>query len=263
MRWEYWYVFPYAILVAITANASGFSGAVLFQPFFNFALKLPIGQSIATGVATETIGMTSGASRYWMMRKVDGAAVRAMLPWALVGVAIGLIVFATAPRHLLRLIVGVVVGAIAIGQLDNAGRRHFGRRPAADLAALSRFRWLSVLAGAFSACTGTGVAEIHQPMLEHQGDLETKRANATGIVIEAVADWAITAVNLSLGNLRLDILVFSATGVVIGAQIGALLSPYLPDRLLKVIFAVCVLGIACVYIGTSALALLRPTGAAG
>ena len=40
MSFEYWYVFPVAIVVAILANASGFSGGVLFQPFFNFILKV-------------------------------------------------------------------------------------------------------------------------------------------------------------------------------------------------------------------------------
>ncbi len=83
INWDYWYVFPYAVAVATIANASGFSGGVLFQPFFNFALRLPIGQSIATGVATETIGMSSGACRYFLMRKIDLAAAKAMLPAAI------------------------------------------------------------------------------------------------------------------------------------------------------------------------------------
>ena len=65
-----------------------------------------------------------------------------------------------------------------------------------------------------------------------------------------MTDWGITLVNLSLGNLRLDILVFSASGVLIGGQIGAALSPYLPDRLLKTVFGVCILFIASVYIVT-------------
>jgi uncharacterized membrane protein YfcA len=135
---EYWYVFPYAVVVAIIANASGFSGGVLFQPFFNFALELPIGQSIATGVATETIGMSSGASRYFRMGKIDLAAARQMLPAVLVGVVLGLTVFTCAPRDVLRMLVGLVIGSIAIYQLYNAGRKRFGTRRTADLGALGR-----------------------------------------------------------------------------------------------------------------------------
>ena len=45
---QYWYVFPIAVCVATLCNASGFSGSVLFQPFFNFILQVPIAQSVAT-----------------------------------------------------------------------------------------------------------------------------------------------------------------------------------------------------------------------
>lgn len=249
--WHYWFVFPYAVTVAIVANASGFSGAVLFQPFFNFALGLPIHQSIATGVATETIGMSSGASRYLVMHKVDVKAAERLLPAVVVGVVLGLVAFSHTPRDVLRLIVGLVVGGIAIHQLHQVSLRHYGTAPSADLAVLTRSSWVSGLAGTFSACTGTGVAEMHQPLLEQRGGLATKRANATAIFIEAAADWIITVVNLTLGNLRLDILVFSATGVLIGAQLGAGWSPRLPDRLLKTAFAICVLGIGAVYVATS------------
>jgi uncharacterized membrane protein YfcA len=256
INWGYWYVFPFAIVVAATANASGFSGGVLFQPFFNFVLDLPIGQSIATGIATETIGMSSGAHRYARMRQIDRRAAWQVLPVLLAGVAAGIFVFAHLPRDLLRLVVGTVVGAIAAYQLYLAWHRRFGTRHTADPAALKRYAWVSFLAGGASACTGTGVAELHQPLLEHHGGLATKRANATAIVIEAVADWGITLVNLSLGNLRFDILVFSAAGVLIGAQLGAFASPCLPDRLLKVAFSLCVLGIGTIYVVTSLRSLL-------
>ena len=251
LNWHYWYVFPFAIVVSIVANASGFSGSVLFQPFFNFVLNLPLQQSIATGVATETIGMSSGASRYLLMRKVDLCAVRRVVLAVLIGVMAGLFVFVRAPRNELRLVVGLVVSVIALGQLYQAALRRCGVAYNADLAVLRRFSAVSFLAGVFSACTGTGVAEMHQPLLEQQGGLATKRANATAIVIEAVADWAITVANLSLGNLRLDILLFSTTGVMVGAQIGAHVSHRLPDRLLKAVFALCVMGIGTVYVATS------------
>jgi uncharacterized membrane protein YfcA len=258
LDWSYWYVFPFAIGVSTIANASGFSGAVLFQPFFNFVLRLPLPQSIATGVATEAIGMTSGASRYLFMRKVDLPAAKVMVPRALIGVAIGLLVFVYAPRNLLRVIVGLVVGGIALHQLRLVSERHFGQRTVADLPALRRptLAPVSMLAGAFSAATGTGVAEMHQPLLEGRGGLTTKRANATAIFIEAIADLTITVTNLSLGNLRPEILLFSVSGVLVGAQLGAAWSPRLPDLLLKTAFALCVLFISLIYATTGLYGLL-------
>ena len=59
---DYWYVFPSAVFVAIVANASGFSGGVLFQPFFNFVLQLPLGR--CSPWATQRLA-TRNCSRMW------------------------------------------------------------------------------------------------------------------------------------------------------------------------------------------------------
>jgi uncharacterized membrane protein YfcA len=163
---------------------------------------------------------------------------------------VGLLVFSRAPRELLRLIVGVVVAGVALQQLHTAFRGWQGTHAEADLRLLDRHRWVGVIAGSFSACTGTGVAELHQPFLEQMGGLATRRANATAIALEAIADWGISLVNVSLGNLRFDILVFSGTGVLIGAQLGARLSSRVSSRLLKTLFAACVLGIGAIYVTT-------------
>lgn len=246
----YWYVFPAALSVAILANASGFSGSVLFQPFFNLVLQLPIGQSVANGVATESIGMTSGAVRYLAMKQVDVRAWLTMLPCVVAGVGAGLYLFLWLPGDWLRLLVGVVVGSLAVWKLVEVGRRVHGVAMSADRPRLRRAFWVSALAGSFSASTGTGVAEMHQPLFESRGGLETRRANATAIAIEATACWVITGANLSWGNLRPEILIFSTTGVLLGAQIGAWSSRYVPVRPLKIAFAGCVLVISAIYITT-------------
>jgi len=133
----------------------------------------------------------------------------------------------------------------------------FGTQENANLDALRKRYGRSFIAGVFSAVTGTGVAEMHQPLLDHEGELNTKRANATAILIEALADWVITIFNLTIGNLNFDILVFSMSGVLIGAQLGAILSPHLPDRLLKTIFGVSVLSIGVIYVVTAGLSFVK------
>ena len=246
--WEYWYVFPYAIFVATFANASGFSGAVLFQPFFNFGLNLPIAQSIATGIATETIGMTGGALRYRAMKKIDWAAVKVLMPAILIGVCLGLFIFYKLTPPVLRIVVGLVVGSIALYQLIRVVKNVYGENDFADLDALKRWRWSGIFSGSFSACTGTGVAEMSQPILENKGSLKVHKANATAIALEAGADWMISIINLSTGNLRFDILVFSVSGVIVGSQLGAVASPKISPKLLKIVFGSCVLGVALIYL---------------
>lgn len=251
---EYWYVFPAAVCVAILCNSSGFSGSVLFQPFFNFVLQVPIAQSIATGIATETIGMTSGALRYWKMgNKIDIKAVKKVFPYVYAGIAAGIFLFAFISKIWLRLIVGVCIFSIASYQLYLAYLGKFSTNDRANLDALNTpiSKIKSFFAGISSASTGTGIAEIHQPMFEHDAELATKKANASAILIEALGNWFITLLNIKLGNINYDILIFSATGVFIGGQIGPLLSTHIPDRILKIIFGISISLIGLIYITTS------------
>lgn len=251
---QYWYIFPIAICVATLCNASGFSGSVLFQPFFNFILQVPIAQSVATGIATETIGMSSGALRYWRMgNKIDIKAVKKVFPCVYAGIASGIFLFVFLPQLWLRLAVGCSIFSIATYQLYLAYLGKFGVNDIADLNILSSpvSRIKSFLAGVSSASTGTGVAEIHQPMFEHDANLTTKKANASAILIEALGNWFITLLNIKLGNINYEILIFSASGVLIGGQIGPLISSHFSDRILKIIFGIFVSIIGLIYIITS------------
>ena len=258
MNFDYWYIFPISILVAIFANASGFSGAVLFQPIFYFILPLPISQSIATGIATETIGMSSGAFSYWRMGKIDLKAVKQVFPYVYLGIAAGIFLFVFLPKMWLRLIVGCSIFSIASYQLYLVYLGKFGTNDKADIKTLNsiKSRFKSFFAGVSSASTGTGVAEIHQPMFEHDAGLATKKANGSAILIEALGNLFITLLNIKLGNINYEILVFSASGVFIGGQIGPVISNYISDRILKTIFGISVSLIGVVYIFTSLESIL-------
>lgn len=259
MNFDYWYIFPIAVIVATLCNASGFSGSVLFQPFFNFILGVPIAQSVATGIATETIGMSSGAFRYWKMgNKIDTKAVRKVFPYVYLGIASGIFLFVFLPKLWLRLVVGCSIFSIATYQLYLAYLGKVGINDKSDLNILSSPipRIKSFFAGASSASTGTGIAEIHQPIFEHDAGLATKKANASAILIEALGNWFITLLNIKLGNINYDILIFSAAGVLIGGQIGPVISNYISDRILKTIFGISVSLIGIVYIFTSLESIL-------
>ena len=251
---EYWYIFPLAICICILCTASGFSGSILFQPFFNFVLQIPVAQSIATGIATETIGMTSGAITYWRMgNKIDIKAVKKVFPYVYAGIAAGIFLFIFLPKIWLRLVVGCSIFSVANYQLYLAYLGKFGVNDRANLNVLNapKSHIKQFFAGVSSAATGTGIAEIHQPMFEHDAGLATKKANASAILVEALGNWFITLLNIKMGNINYEILIFSVSGVLIGGQIGPILSNYISDRILKTIFGISVSIIGLIYITTS------------
>jgi uncharacterized membrane protein YfcA len=201
--------------------------------------------------------MTNGAITYAMMRdektSIDRKALRSVAPFVIAGVVAGIVFFVYAPRPLLRFAVGLVIAGIAMYQIYLAGKNKLGSMPSTDLKILAKpyNRIYQFLAGAFSASTGTGVAEMHQPLFEERGGLSTLKANATAICIEAIADWTITLTNIKLGNLRYDILAFTVAGVLVGGQIGPRIAKYIHPRITKIIFGISVTAIGAIYIVTS------------
>lgn len=244
----YWFMFPISVVVAILANSSGFSGGVLFQPFYNLVLDVPVRNSVATGIATETVGMASGAMRYFMQDKIERAVGLVLVMLVIPGVVIGQHILTIVPSDLLRFLLGIVLLVLATMQLVSVAQNKFGHKKNIPVEDVYPFMWAPVLGGFFSSTTGTGMCEISQPLLERGLDVQTKRANATAIWVEAMGDVIITILNLQAGLIWWNILMFSGPGVIIGGQIGPLVAKYMPEKTLKVIFSLAVIFIGIFYI---------------
>lgn len=245
---EYWYMFPVSIVVAIICNSSGFSGGVIFQPIYNLFMKINLKNSVATGIATETVGMTSGAIRYIVYKMVELPIGFTMIMLTIPGVVLGNYALMIVPADLLKLILGVILIMLASMQLYNAIRKYLGTRENVPIEDIYPYMWVPPIGGFFSAASGTGICELAQPVLEKGLQIKTKRANATAILVEATGDWIITILNLHAGFIIWRLWIWTGTGVIIGGQIGPYISKYLPARLLKIIFSISVIGVGVFYI---------------
>ena len=248
MSFEYWFMFPIAICVATMANSSGFSGGVLFQPIYNIFLNVPMQNAVATGVATETIGMTSGVLRYLYYRMVDLPIGFTLLMLAIPGIVLGNHALTIIPESFLKFILGFILIFLATVQFVNAVQKTFGTKESIPVEDVYPYMAVPTAGGFFSATTGTGICEMMQPLLEKGLGLTTKKANATAIMIEAIGDWIITILNIHAGFIMWEIWIFSGTGVIVGGQLGPWLSRYLPARLLKIVFSLCVIVVGTFYI---------------
>ncbi len=248
MSFEYWYMFPVAVVVAVLANSSGFSGGVLFQPIYNIFLNLPIQTAVATGIATETIGMTSGAVRYIYYKMVELPVGFTMVMLTIPGVVLGNHALLVINGNLLKLVLGFIIIFIASMQFINAVRKFYGTKENLPVEDIYPLMWIPPIGGFFSASTGTGVCELSQPLLEKGLNVKTKRANATAILVEATADWIITILNLQAGLIMWELWIFTGSGVLIGGQIGPYVARFLPVRLIKIVFSVSVIIIGIFYI---------------
>ncbi|MDH4199684.1 MAG: sulfite exporter TauE/SafE family protein [Spirochaetia bacterium] len=254
--YTYWYLFPIAFVIAIVANSSGFSGGVLFQPIYYLFIHIALPGSVATGVATETVGMTSGSIRYFMQGKVEKEIGLVLVMLTIPGAILGSHILVVLNANILRMLLGVVIIVIASIQFLSVAQGKFGSRVDVPVEDIYPFMWVPLLGGFFSATTGTGICETAQPLLERGLNIKTLRANATAIWAEAMGDWVITILNLQAGLIIWQIMIFTGTGVIIGGQIGPVVAKYMPEKFLKIFFSIAVTIIGIFYIFTSTKWLL-------
>jgi len=211
-------------------------------------MNIPIQKAVATGIATETVGMTSGAIRYLYYKMVELPIGFTMIMLTIPGIVVGNHALMVVNGNLLKLILGFIIIALATMQLTSAIQKYFGTKENIPVEDIYPFMWVPPVGGFFSATTGTGICELSQPVLEKGLKIKTKRANATAILIEATADWIITILNLHAGLIMWELWIFTGTGVIIGGQIGPYVSKYLPDRFIKIVFSISVLIIGIFYV---------------
>ena len=241
---EYWYMLPIAVVVATFANSSGFSGGVLFQPIFYFFLNVPIMNSVATGIATETIGTI----RYLYYKMIELPIGFTMIMLTIPGVVVGNYILMIIDGNSIKLILGVILIFVASLQIFSAIVKYYGKKKNIPVEDIYGFMWIPPIAGFFSATTRTGICEISQPLLERGMEVQLKRANATVILLEAAGDRVITILNLYAGLIKWERWILAGIGVIISGLIGPFISRYLPERFIKIVFCVCIVFIGLFYI---------------
>lgn len=281
MTLEYWYMLPVSILVATTAMASGVEGATFFAPIFILALKLPPEVAIGVGLITEVFGFASGLFAYARKRLIDyqiGARLLLVtVPVALVGtwLATGI------PADILKTILGVGLFAVALSFLrapdhgdmvilDKAIEEEHGpgKGETKLVAANGEEIWYTVcnknegrlisgIGALFMGMISTGLGEMNGYFLLQRCRVPSKVAVATSVLIVDV-----TALVASVGhfysflqqgpevlNTVYSLIIFTIPGVIIGAQLGSVVSGRISQNVLMrglgvlfVIVAVLTLG---------------------
>ncbi len=265
MSFEYWYMLPISVVIATIAMASGVGGATFFAPIFLLALRLPPEIAIGVGLITEVFGFTSGLTAYMRRRLVDfrlaGTMLAASIPLAIVGVVAANYI----EPDILKAILGMGLLAVAfsllrapeheeIRSLDSAiDEEQATQNPETCITSATGEKFcytvcnkplgmlVASLGGFFTGMISTGLGELNSYFLLQRCRVPSKVAVATSVF--AVALTALSAATghlvqfLSAGGDELqtvlNLVIFTAPGVVIGGQLGPLLATRISQHTLE------------------------------
>ncbi|RZM79843.1 sulfite exporter TauE/SafE family protein [Leptolyngbya iicbica LK] len=264
MSLEYWFTFPIGVVIATIAMASGVEGATFFTPLFIIGLGLPTEVAVGTGLITEAFGFSSGLYAYVRKGLIDyqlgGRLLLVTIPLALLGTWLA----KSIPGDVLKGILGVGLFAIAvsflrspkpaaIAVLDQDIETHQDSHPQTcitdatnatycyTIAHPTEGRILAGLGALFLGMVSTGLGEMNGYFLMQRCRVPSKVAVATSVFIVAI-----TALTASIGHVVqfahagddtlttvLSLVIFTAPGVLIGAQFGSIVANRLPHHLLE------------------------------
>lgn len=281
MTFEYWFMFPVSILFATIAMASGVEGATLFTPLFILALRLPPEIAIGIGLITEVFGFASGVYAYARKRLIDYKLGVALLVVTIPMALLGTWVAGYISSEILKVILGAGLLAIAISflkapgrkeveHLDGAIQKKYGGGKA-ETSLITREGeeihytvcnrleggFFAGLGGLFIGMISTGQGELNGYFLLQRCRVPSRVAVATSVFVVAV-----TALVASSGhfakfvqaggetlNKVLSLVIFTVPGVIIGGQLGSIVSSRISQHALERGLAVLFIVVAVLTLG--------------
>ncbi len=264
MSLEYWYMFPVATVIAMIAMASGVGGATFFAPIFLLWLKLPIEIAVGTGLITEVFGFSSGVVAYMRKKLIDYKLATTMLVVSVPMAIVGVVVAKYFDPNTLKVILAMGLLAIAFSLLRSPGHEEVESADKSieqDAASGSercivdangqKFCYtvcdkrvgmlVAAVGGLFTGAISTGLGELNSYFLLQRCKVPSKVAVATSVF--AVAGTALSAATGHLfgffqsGPEALSevtkIVTFTVPGVIIGGQLGPLLSSRVSQKTLE------------------------------
>jgi uncharacterized membrane protein YfcA len=232
---QYWFLLPVGIGIAVLVMSAGVSGAALWVPVYLLWLKLGAPLAFWLGLFTMLFGFGSGVYRNWRDGSYDGRLVRRFLTASVPAAFIGGWCAGLVNQKLLVELFGIFLliysGAMAVHSMRGAlpaGRRDSVGYPAA------------VAGGALTGLIAIGVESLAMPIVLRHRSIRTPGEGIGSLVMIIF----FTSLAAAVGHLRpglvvelqrrvgqlFAILLWAAPAVVLGGQIGPRLAQKLPSE---------------------------------
>jgi len=285
MSFEYWYMFPVAILVSTTAMASGIGGATFFAPIFILALRLPPEIAIGAGLITEVFGFASGLVAYVRKRLIDVSLGAALLVVTIPAALAGAWAAGGINPEILKVILGVSLFAVAISflrapqphdveRMDDAIAEGYGGDKAETCLTTAEGericytvcnrregRMFAAVGGLFVGMISTGLGELNDFFLLRRCGVPSKVSVATSVFVVAFTALSAAAGHLyrfiqagdEVTKIVLSIVIFTVPGVLIGGQLGSRVGSRLPQHTLERSLGMLFMAVAALTLGEAIL----------
>jgi len=280
LTFEFWYLFPIAIVIATVAMSSGVGGAVFFSPLFMLGLQLNPRVAIGAALATELFGFTSGLIAYLKAKLIDFDLAKNLLLFSVPAVILGSYYAEKIPAIVLKAV--FAVGLMFIGQqlfsswrkeekqkMEQKHREEYeddfeselidgtGKVYHYTVCNRNMGRSFAAIGGVFVGMISVGLAELQEYHLVARCKVPTPVAVGTSVFVVVITVFFASAGHFyefatdegEVMNQVLNVIIYTIPGVIIGGQIGPKLQTIVPEDKMKVAISVVfiLLGVFMLY----------------
>ena len=228
---ECWPLFFVGIAGAVIGNITAVGGGLVFVPFTMLVWGMDALTSLALAIGCQTAGMTSGAIAWWRRGRVPVAAFRSILPWILVGCAIGGLVI-RPDAGMVKGLFGPVSCAIGIYILAMLNRSPEGT----EVKSTVGLRAMAGLGAVLTAWVAIGIGEALAAFLMLRHRVCAERAIALGVAAlsaSSICLFAIFSFSMQMPWAEISV---TALACILGGRLAPILSTRISQRTVKLIF---------------------------
>ena len=235
-----WFMFPVAVAIATIAMLAGIGGAIMFAPFFMLVLRLDPLIALGAGLAIEVFGFSSGVVGYWRKKVINFDIVKQLIVLTIPATIVGVILGRVFPVFILKIMLALLILYLAY-QFLLRGKECLPKDPRCTGASVisgkvvlsKTVKATSMMGGLLVGMISAGLGEINELNFLQKTKLSVPSASGTSVFLVTMsaivgvcahAYFLVSQGELSIFTNVLSLLLFTIPGVVLGAQIGVLLS---------------------------------------
>jgi len=235
-----WFMFPVAVGIATIAMLAGIGGAVMFTPFFMLVLRLDPLIALGAGLTIEVFGFSSGVIGYWRKKVIQFDIVKQLIILTVPATIVGVILGRVFPVYVLKIMLALLILYLAY-QFLLKGKECLPKDPrCTSVSAIPKkvilsksVKATSLLGGLLVGMISSGLGEINELNFLQKMKMPVPAASGTSVLLVAMsaivgvgahAYFLVSQGELSILSNVVSLLIFTIPGVVLGAQVGVMLS---------------------------------------
>ena len=224
------------LLTGFLGSLFGLGGGFILVPFLTF-IGYDIHRAVGTSSASIVFTALSATFAYHRQGRVRYGIGALLASSSVVGAYIGALLTSYIPARELEVIFGIVMIYVAIRMIfkkENEGKEGYSK----ILILIGGFA-----AGVLSGLLGVGGGIVNVPLLVHAGlTIHEAVATSSFTIIFTATSGAVK--HALLGNTDFNALVFLGPGLILGAQLGALVAKRTKSGRLRLLFSAVVIVLA-------------------